>query len=124
MGASRSNTATKRRASAKGRKCGNSKKARGVGDGKRGRRRGKNDDAIESSDDVSQADLVSESEVEGKAMSVDGEGTNTVEEGDYVGPGDVEKRPVASEGEEIRCTPNITLNLQGKINSLTYFRSY
>ena len=114
---------TKLRAIAKGRKGGKSKRTRGVGDGKRGRQRGKNDDAIESSDDVSQADLVSESDVEGKAMSVDDEGTNTVKEGDYVGPGDVEKSPVASEEEAIRCTPNITLNLQGKINSLTYFRS-
>ena len=81
---------------------GKSKKTRGVGDGKRGRQWGKNDDimayAIESSDEVSQSDLVSESDVEGKAMSVDGEGTNTVEEGDYVGPGDVEKSPVASGG--------------------------
>ena len=75
-----------------------SKKTRGVGDGKRGRQRGKNNNAIESSDDVSKSDLVSESDVEGKAMSVDGEGTNTVEEGDYVGPGDVEKSPVESGG--------------------------
>ena len=43
-----------------------SKKTRGVGDGKRGRQRGKNNNAIESSDDVSQADLVSEGDVEAK----------------------------------------------------------
>ena len=121
---------TKRRAIAKRGKGGKSKKTRGVGDGKRGRQWGKNDDimayAIESSDEVSQSDLVSESDVEGKAMSVDGEGTNTVEEGDYVGPGDVEKSPgsgLCHLEEAIRRTPNITLNLQGKINSLTYFRS-